>query len=236
MLRQLADRFTASPYAAYALYSAALYAERRASDQQGYTEAYNLLEELVTKHPQSTLLFYARLKQGNLLRAMGDYGRARTTYADLVNRFQYPAFPDAPAAQLALADTEASMVSRDASRAGSAAAGYEKLYDLPTVPIDVRAEAGYKLGLGRLNRENPERAATIWWRMIEEFLRDDTKARTLGPRGRYWLARTVIKLAEELEAQAKPREARELYQLVIDKQLQPAMTHAREGLARTGGK
>jgi tetratricopeptide (TPR) repeat protein len=233
----LADKFEKSEYAPYALYRAALYAERRGPDRSSYQEANDTLEKLVEKFPDDPLVFYARLKQGNLLRAMNEYGRARTLYADLVNKFTFPQFADALSAQIALADTEASLAGTDPSRASDAASIYERLYDLQAAPIDLRVEAGHKLGLHReeRDRENPKRAYDVWWPMVEEFVLQDAKASLLGANGRYWMSRTILKLAQLQERQAKPREARILYEIILEKKL-PGAFHANDGLARTGGK
>ncbi len=233
----LADKFEKSEYAPYALYRAALYAARRGPDRQYYEEANRTLEDLVRKYPDDDLVFYARLKQGNLLREMNEYGRARTLYAALVNKFTYPQFADALSAQIALADTEAALAVSDPSRASNAASIYGRLYDLPSAPLDLRAEAGHKLGLYRAERErdNPERAYAIWWPMIEAFVLDEAKSAKLGANGRYWMSRTILELAEFQESRAKPREARQLYELILEKKL-PGSLLANDGLARTGGK
>ncbi len=231
-VRNLADEFPKSVHAPYALFQAALYAERRG--QQYNNDAYKALEELVTSYPEDSLVFYARLKQGNLLRAMNEYGRALNLYTDMVNRFKFPQFADALAADIALADTEAALAATDPARAGNAAASYARLYDLQSAPIDLRAEAGHKLGLYRAERENATRAYAVWWPLIDAFVRDDANAARLGFKGRYWTARTLLELGLLLERQGKPREARELYELLLEKGL-PGTTQAREGLSRTGG-
>jgi hypothetical protein len=232
-VRDLADKFEKSEFAPYALYRAALYAERRGPEY--YRDANKILEELVTEYPDDGLVFYARLKQGNLLRLLNEYGLARTLFADLVNKFKFPQFADALSANIALADTEATLAAADPSRAGNAAAIYERLYDLQAAPLDLRVEAGHKLGLYRSERESVERAYAIWWQMIDAFLREETKSAKLGANGRYWMARTLLKLAELQERQGKPREARKLYELLLQKGL-PGTAFANEGLARTGGR
>ena len=231
----LADKFPQSDYAPYALYRAALYAERRGPDRQYYEEANKILEDLVTKYPNDPLVFYARLKQGNLLRDMNEYGRARTLYSSLVNTYKISQFADALSAELALADTEATLAASDPARASDAAAIYERLYDLASAPPDLRVEAGHKLGIYRADRESPKRAYDVWWPMIEAFVLDDAKAAKLGANGRWWMTRTILKLAELQERQDEPREARRLYELIIEKNL-PGLSHANRGLARTGGK
>jgi hypothetical protein len=166
---------------------------------------------------------------------MGDYGGARTLYADLVKNYRFPQHADALSGELALADTEAALAASDLSRASSAASIYERLYDLQSAPLDLRVEAGHKLGLHRADRESARRAYEVWWPMVETFVRDDAKAARLGANGRYWMSRTIFKLGALLESQSKPREARELYELLLKKQL-PGTIQANEGLQRTGGR
>ncbi|MGC4071237.1 MAG: hypothetical protein QM760_01690 [Nibricoccus sp.] len=152
-----------------------------------------------------------------------------------MNKFKFPQFADAFSAELALADTEATLAASDPSRASTAASIYERLYDSPSAPLDLRAEAGHKLGLYYADREGAARAHEIWWPMIEAFVLDDAKASNLGANGRYWMTRTILKLAALQESQSKPRQARRLYELILEKKL-PGALLANEGLARTGGK
>jgi TolA-binding protein len=198
-------------------------------------EAYEILEQLVKAHPDHDLVFYARLKQGNLLRKMGDNGGARTLYEDLVKNYRFPQHADALSGELALADTERALAFSDFSRASNAAARYERLYDLQSAPLDLRVEAGHKLGLYHDDRENAERARAVWWQMIATFLLDDAKAGRLGANGRYWMSRTILKFGALMEAQSNPSEARMLYELLLKKKL-PGIAQANEGLQRTGGR
>ena len=240
LLTKLADDYkTDATYAPYALYQAALYAERRGKQEQYLLEAYNLLERLVDNpdYKDSPFIFYARLRQGNLLRNLNDYGAALNLYTALVNNYKFPQFPDALLAELALADTNRALVSTDASREESAAAIYERLYDLdrPDVPADLRIEAGYKFGLSLLKREDTARLETIWGQMISQFLLDDARAAKLGTNGRYWISRTLLDLGAVLERQNKIPQARDLYALLISKDL-PGAALAQARLSTAGGK
>lgn len=231
LLQKLADDYHDTTYAPYALYRAALYAERRGQDKY-YREAYTILENLVgllKNSPENELVLQARLKQGNLLRLLNDYGAARNLYEDLLTRFKYPQYPEALMAELALADCDAALATTEASRAESAAARYERLLDQQSAPLDLRVEAGYKFGLSLA--ATPARLEAVWWPMINSFLLDDAKAATLGARGRYWMSRTLLKLAESLEQQSKFSQARELHELLIRKNL-PGSALAQEHLAR----
>ncbi len=213
ILIQLADRYEDSPYAAYALYEAASNVERRGEDQH-YKEAFRILHDLVTKFPRDELVFYAQLKQGDLLRKLDDLGPAQLQYEAILNRF--PGHRDAPLAELALADTLFAQVTADASRLGSALARYERLFDLPSAPAELRIEAGYKEGfaLAKMRGNLPEARRALWL-VVDRFLLDEAARSTIGEKGRYWLGRTLLEYAELSERAKAPQEAREAYELVL---------------------
>ncbi len=239
LLRKLADDYKGTAYASYALFQAAIYAESRGQDQY-YNEAYRLLEELIQNErraspaAQSDLVFYARLKQGNLARKLNDYSRAIETYRDLANTYKFPEYRDGLTAELALADCYAALASSDTSRAESAATIYERLLDHPAANIDLRVEAGYKFGRILKERKAYARLEVIWWQMVNDFLLNDARAAKLGANGPYWLARTLLDLGEALEQQSKNTQAREAYQLIITKNL-PGAALAQDRITRGKG-
>ena len=143
LLTQLADEFPDNTYAPYALYQAALQAERRGQDAN-FAEANRLIEDLVKKYPQSDLVFYARLKQGDLLRKLNQFPQAQQVYESLVNN--YAAHKDVILAQLALAECHNAQSSNDPAQAERAIVLFEHLRDRVDAPVDVRVEAGFNLG------------------------------------------------------------------------------------------
>ena len=228
LLQGFADEYQTSLYAPYALYQAAQYAERR-GQKKYYDDAYNILERLVTKYPNSDLKFYARLKQGNLLRLSNDNPGAQPIFEQLVNEFS--THQDVLAARLALADCHAAQATADASHRESAAAIYQGLLDLQTAAPDIRVEAGYKYGLGLSERGDTARAMEVWVGMITNFLPDDAKAAALGAKGRVWISKTLFKMGDFFEKQSKREQAREAYDLIVRKDL-PYAAQAQERLAR----
>jgi len=229
LLQGFADEYKNSSYAPYALYQAAQYAERRGQTKKYFDDAYNILERLVTKYPNSDLKFYARLKQGNLLRLANDNPGAQPIFEQLVNEFS--THQDVLAARLALADCHAAQATADASHQESAAAIYQGLLDLQTAPPDIRVEAGFKYGLGLSERGDVVRAMEVWGGLITNFLPDDAKAATLGAKGRVWVSKTLFKMGDFFEKQSKREQAREAYDLIVRKDL-PYAAQAQERLAR----
>ena len=237
-LMELAGKFKQHAYAPYALYRAALNAEQRGQDQF-YEEAYGILEQLVKSYPASDLVFNARLKQGDLARRLNDFPRARLTYEYLINNYNATQQPGVLSAELALAACHRAQIApADVSHYESALTILERLQDLPAASVDLRVEAGFQLGdLLATNGKPPEftRAEAVWWTLVTTYLLDDAQAGKLGPKGRYWLARALLRLGDLRKERGDLEEARNAYDLILRKNL-PFAKLAREMLVRAGGK
>jgi hypothetical protein len=205
LLRKMeADFPKDSPYVPQALYNAALIDERKGDR----AEAVKRLDQLATAYPKSPLVFAARLKQADLYRELKDFSPAQQIYNRLT--LDYPNDPRVFEAEMGLADSYNALATADASAAERAAERYERLLDLANVRLDLRVEAGFKLGLIRQQRGKPEEAVKVWWRdVVTPFLIDANQARRLGSSGRIWMGRTLTYLAELYDKQNRPDDARE---------------------------
>jgi TolA-binding protein len=228
LFTKLADTYPDSTYAPFALYEAALSAERLSQDA-AYEDANRLIERLVTSYPQSDLVFYARLKQGDLLRKLNHFGLAQRAYEEITNKS--PPHQDVLLAQLALADCHYAQAASDPSHWESAAAIYERLQDLPTAPVDLRVEAGFKHGNAQAKRGATDRAQAAWMLVINTFLLDPARAAELGAKGRYWMSRVLLELGDLYEKEARLDQARSAYELLLRQQL-PGAALAQQRLAR----
>ena len=238
LLIQLADEHPDSEFAPLAVYEAALNAERRGLDDH-LREAYKLLERLIKTYPRNELVFYARLKQGDLLRKLNDFGAARQFYDSLIN--DYAQHPDAELAQLGKAYSLFAQGGNSVVNTESARAIFERLRDLPMAPIDLRAEAGFMWGYtlakrrqaekGPADAANVEKAATVYWSVVNDFLLDGAQAAKLGAKGRYWISRCLLELGQLHEDSGRLDEAQHAYRLIIDQHLDGALL-ARDKLAR----
>jgi len=217
-----------SEYAPLALYQAAMLLERQGLDRQ-LQEAYKLLERLVRDYPRADLVFYARLKQGHLMRKLNDFGTARQLYEDLINN--YGQHPDVLLAQLALADTLFAQGANSFTNYESAATIFERLRDLPAAPVDLRAEAGFKWGYALAKRGQAAKAQAVFWSVVEAFLLDPAQATELKAKGRWWVAKSLLELAQILEEAGRLDEAQRAYQLIIDNKLS-GLALAQSKLAR----
>lgn len=237
-LTELADTFKEHGYAPYALYRAALNAEQRGQDAY-YEEAYRILERLVKDYPGDRLVFSARLKQGDLARRLNDFPRARLTYEYLINNYSPEQHRGVHAAELALAACHRAQITpSDVSHYESALAILERLQDLPAATVDLRVEAGFQLGdLLATRGRSPDlaRAQAVWWTLVTTYLLDDAQTEKLGPKGRYWLARALVRFGDLRRDGGDLEEARNAYELILRKNL-PFANLARELFVRAGGK
>ncbi|MBI5380382.1 MAG: hypothetical protein HZA31_00625 [Opitutae bacterium] len=230
LLNQLADDYKDNrTYAPLALYRAALLAERRGQDSN-FKEAIQLIEQLVSRYRESDLVFYARLKQGDLLRKLNDFPAAQQAYELLVQNFKQ--HREVQAAEMALAACHRAQAANDPAHVESAEVIYERLLALPNATADLRVEAGYNLGASLAQRNKPLRAQEIWWGyVVNEFLLKADRAAALGAKGRYWMSRTLLELGALLEQQEKLEEARKAWLLIVDTKL-PGGALAKAKLAR----
>lgn len=233
LLVHLADRYPRSAQAPAALYQAALLGERLGQDDD-LRNAVKYLESLVTTYPNDPLVFYARLKEGDLLRKSNEFAPAEEVYRDLRNHL--PPFPDVVYAELALAACENAQSAGNQAHAEHALNLYEDLCERVDAPEEVRVEAGFNLGDLLHRQGNDGRALAAWWsEVVTPFLLDKDRAAALDANGRYWMARTLVECGDLLQARGRYGQAGDAWRLLIRSGL-PFAQVAQERLNRlTGG-
>ncbi len=232
LFTELAEKFPNKELAPFALYQAALQAERRGQNNN-LEEANDRLERLVTKYPSSALVFSARLKQGDVMMNLNQFPKAQQDYQLLVDNFA--ANPDVVLAQLALAKCHNAQSVGDAAHAESALVLFEHVWDRVDAPVDVRVEAGYNRGALLAGRGESEKAAAAWWQgVVGEFLFNPKMAERLGAKGRFWMTRTLLELGALREQQGKLDEAQEAWRKILEAKL-PGDALAKARLAPYGG-
>jgi tetratricopeptide (TPR) repeat protein len=234
LLTKLADDFPDDvTYAPYALYQAALQAERLGTDNN-LNEAYRLLEGLVTnkKYSSSPLIFPARMREGDILRELNQFPQAQQVYESLVNN---PASSqnadDVILAQLALAECHEAQSADNSSHADSAVRIFEDIFERVDATPDERVEAGYNLGKV-LERSDAAKAQEVWWNdVVDAFLVKPGGPGGLGAKGRWWIARTLLDVGRLYENEGRLDDAKRAWTLWVDSGL-PDAAIARERLAR----
>lgn len=233
--------YAGSEYAPLALYEAALILERQGLERQLH-EAYGLLEQLNSNYPKDDLVFFSRLKQGDLLRKLNDFPAALRIYEFLDH--DYSQHPSVLLAQLAKADTLFALGGQGGNVVNleSAETIFERLRDLPSAPVDLRAEAGATWGFALLRRSqvaaNPTerdqtiaKAQAVLWSVVNSFLLDPGQAPNLHAKGRFWVSRSLLELGQSHEDAGHLDEAQKAYQLIVDSKL-GGSAQAKEKLSR----
>ena len=216
LLVSLADRYPENRLAPMALYEAALNAERRGQDTY-LDEATKLLERIASNYPESDVVYYARLKQADLLRELNKFGSAERIYEFLEN--EYADRPDRFLAQMSLADTLIAQSVEAPEKFEAAVSRLELLMDLPEAPLGLRVEAGYKLGQAWRARGEVLRAKQIYWLLYDLTIVEEPRIRSLTRKGRYWLARTLFALAEIANEEGDLDKANEFYEQIVNYRL-----------------
>ncbi len=209
-LNELSELSAPNPFAAQALFESALLAKQIGPD--AFRGAVQQLNALVENHPNTHLVFPARLLQGDLLRSLNDFGGARSVYENIISRF--PEHPQRYLAELGRADCMLALARADGGQLENVIGDLERIFELPGLPIDLQIEAGYKWGFAAERREFLSQAEEIQMLIVARFLldRSNSELAALGPNGRYWIARSVLDLGMLLEQRGRYTEARRAYQ------------------------
>jgi tetratricopeptide (TPR) repeat protein len=215
LLLTLADRYPTSSQAPVALWEAAISAEQRGLDAT-YREAISLLDRLVSDYPGSSLVFYARIRQGDILRKLNDFNTALLAYEDVINRF--PSHTDLYLAQMSRADCIIAQSDNNPARLADGIAVYERLTERQDVPVDFRAEASFKWAFNLDKQGDTSRATDAYWVAINRFLASDASS-PMGARGRYWISRCAVELGQLLESAKRYSEARRVYTIMLTSNL-----------------
>ncbi|MFU8847398.1 MAG: tetratricopeptide repeat protein [Opitutales bacterium] len=228
-----AQDYPTSEMVPQALFEAALHAQKQGAEQYG--EAVVLLDRLVQGHPESDLVYYAGLKQGDLLRLMNNFAGAQLIYENLINRF--PAHRLRYAAELSRADCIAALAQDGGGQIVEALSILERLLDQSDLPVEVQIEAGYKWGRILARRGESSEAKTVLGLVVSRYLFDAGNAPVLSSVGRYWLSRSIFSLCDLLEAEGELAEAERLYRKLVAFNL-PGRSFAlsRIGQLQPGGK
>lgn len=210
-LLNLASRYESSDLAPQALFEAALYCERRGP--AFFKEAVRVHHDLTERYPSDALYFSARLKQGDLLRQMNDFGRAQNLYEDLIHSF--PEHSRRYVAELSRADCMLALAKDNEEQLKDVALTLERLIDMPNLPIDFQAEVGYKWGFALTQRDALDEARVVFALIYDRFLLKGENTTRLGVTGRYWMSRTLLELGALLEESGELAEARLVYRQMV---------------------
>jgi TolA-binding protein len=211
ILLELVDQYPQSGLATQALFEAAIMSERRGSEF--YIETIKLYDQLANAYPDSELVYRARLRQGDLLRLLNDFSGAQLVYETLINT--YPEDKLRPIAELSRAESMLALANDDPAKFAKVSSSLERLVDLPNLDLDFRVEAMYKWAFALQELGASAEARAVLAQSIARNLLDTKSAAALGSAGRYWAARTMLELGEQLHLAGELKEAKMIYRKLI---------------------
>lgn len=214
----LVDRFPNSEYAPIALWEAALNAEQRGLNIH-LQEAITILERLVSAYPGHHLVYYARLKQGDLARRLNDFPTALLLYERLLT--QYQEHPERYRVEMSRADCLMALGSEDSDRFDQAAVVYERNCLLPVAPLPIRVEAGFKWAHALRQQNDISGCEAVYWLLYDRFVQDEDLSESVvhAEAGRYWLSRILLELGSLQLEQGEVATARQVYQTLLQMKL-----------------
>ena len=210
-LINLADTYPKSNHAPQAIYEAAINAEKRAISSS-FEEAIQLLDRLIKQYPDHPLVFYAKLKQGHILRKINDFSTALQVYENLNN--QYKNHPEIELVKISISDCLLSQGEKNNKKYEEAISLLEKLSDAPNISLNLKYEADYKRGYAYSKIKKTEDAIRVYWSIIHHF--KNLKSDNQESIRKYWISRSVIDLAEIIHKNESPDAAKNIYQLILD--------------------
>jgi tetratricopeptide (TPR) repeat protein len=214
-LLRLADGFKKSRYAPRALYEAALHLERRGMDEN-LKEGVDLLERLIQEYPDNELVFYARLRQANLLRRRNEFGSALELCEQLLGNKLYRDHPEKNSASMLRADCLLALARNERQKLFEVAEAYGELKSVQGHSPEMHAEAAYKEGLVFRRMEDVTRAKVIYFRdIIKFFLSDINRFSDVKGSGKYWISRSLLDLGEILDREGDSNGARSVYRMLL---------------------
>lgn len=222
-LIQLVDNFPESPSAPRALLEAAINAEKRGLNTS-YEEAITILNNLLEKYPKSDLVFFARLKQGHLLRRLNQFGASQKIYENLIQ--DYKNDPRVYQVELARVDALNAMANKNTKLYNDVISHLENMAE-KYQNNSIETEILYKLGLAyQKNNQNDKAEATLW-RNIEKNAINSKMNNNSG----FWVSRSILELSDILTAQKAIEESQKALQWILDYNL-PGKALAKSKLDR----
>jgi TolA-binding protein len=215
--RKIVDDYPNTPQAAIALYEGAMAAEAQ-GQPRNLTEALKYLEELAVEYPAHELVFPARIRQGDILRKLDEFSLAQQTYENLIQQFNGKR-DDVYLVELYRANSLMAQAGGDPQRLIAVAADLENLFDRPDAPVDFRLEAGFAWAHCLREAGNRNAAEEALWQVATLAAPDGGVDPDLSPSGRVWLAKTLLRLADMLSADGKPRESARALDILVRNRL-----------------
>jgi TolA-binding protein len=218
---RMAQEHPGSPRAADALF----WAGRAATARRAYLAANEHFNALMARHPDNPRLAETLLAQGDVLSELGQFSAAILAFSEVIVRF--PQTPEAMVAWGRKGDCQYTLGQENPARYEEALLSYRTLLDYAGAPVDLRLQAGYKIGRCL---EKMGRAAAALDRYMEvaySYLQEVQPP----AEATVWFTRAAFGAAALQERAGNWKEAEGIYRRVADSGV-PAAAEARDRMER----
>ncbi len=210
-----------SPRAADALF----WAGRAATARRAYLPANEHYNALMTRYPDSSRLAEALLAQGDVLSELGQFAAAILAFDEVILRF--PQSPEALMAWGRKGDCQYTLGQDNPARYEEALLSYRMLHENAAAPVDLRLQAGYKIGRCLEKMGRVPAALDRYMEVAYAFLQEAGPP----PEATVWFTRAAFGAAALQERAGNWREAAGIYRRVADSGV-PAAVEARDRMDR----
>ena len=218
---RVAEGHPESPRAPDALY----WAGRAATARRAYLAANEHYNALMTRYPESPRLVETLLAQGDVLSELGQFAAAILAFNEVIVRF--PQSPEARIAWGRKGDCQYTLGQENPARYEEALLSFRTLLDLAGTPVDLRLQAGYKIGRCLEKMGRPAAALDRYMEVVYSFLQETRPP----PEATVWLTRAAFGAAALQERAGNWKEAFGIYRRVADSGV-PAAAEARDRMER----
>ena len=210
-----------SPRAADALY----WAGRAAMARRAYLAANEHYNALMARYPDHPRLAETLLAQGDVLGELGQFAAAILAFNEVIVKF--PQRPEALIAWGRKGDCQYTLGQENPARYEEALLSYRTLLDFAGAPVDLRLQAGYKVGrcLEKMGRASA--ALDRYMEVVYSFLQEAQPPAEAA----VWFTRAAFGAAALQEGAGRWKEAAGIYRRVADSGV-PAAAEARDRMER----
>jgi len=210
-----------SSRAADALY----WAGRAATARRAYLEANEHYNTLMARYPDSPRLAATFLAQGDVLSELGQFPAAILAFDEVIVKF--PQQPEAMMAWGRKGDCQYTLGQADPGRYEEALLSYRMLLDFAGAPVDLRLQAGYKIGRSLEKMGRPTAALDRYMEVVYSFLEEADAP----DEATVWFTRAAFAAAALQEHAGNWKEAVAIYGRAADAGV-PAAAEARTRMER----
>jgi len=211
----------ASSRAADALF----WAGRAATARRAYLEANEHFNALMDRYPDSPRMAETLLAQGDVLSEMAQFAAAILAFNEVIVKF-----PQAPEAMIAWGrkgDCQYTLGQENSVRYEEALLSYRTLLDFARAPVDLRLQAGYKIGRCLEKMGRTAAALDRYMEVVYSFLQENKPPAEAS----VWFTRAAFGAAALQENAGRWKEVVNIYQRVADSGV-AAAPEARDRLER----